>query len=315
MRTTDINPRRLYRTAVDLRPVVLFVRARRSGEKGWSRWPGVAVAALGVMLGVGAPWAARGQALVTFVGVTYDVTDFQALGFGQAGYYFPQFGASSPVTQRPTWENMQFNPPSWAGFQFDVTQTNRTFSADAGYFSGDVNDPMDLSPPFGDPLVLGVYSKGGQPGWNIFTLPNGLVGASGAVVDEWAANNSNNTINRIQLLSGTPTSFFLRLVVDNTNLEHDPAGRLRVRGEPSGDALLTGLTFNGIADVYTFRLDNFVAGNIIKVQLNSGVPGEAPSLGGIMFDPVPEPAAGGLLTVGLAVLGLGSQRRRTVTGN
>jgi len=134
-------------------------------------------------------------------------------------------------------------------------------------------------------------------------------------VDEWAANNSNNTINRIQLLSGTPTSFFLRLVVDNTNLEHDPAGRLRVRGEPSGDALLTGLTFNGIADVYTFRLDNFVAGNIIKVQLNSGVPGEAPSLGGIMFDPVPEPAAGGLLTVGLAVLGLGGQRRRAVTGN
>ncbi|MCX8091538.1 MAG: hypothetical protein N3I86_11540 [Verrucomicrobiae bacterium] len=259
-----------------------------------------AAAWLGAMLmGV---CSAGAQGTITFVGVTYDVTDFQALGFGQAGFYFPQFGATAPVTQRPTWENMQFQPPPWAGFQFDVTQTNRTFSPDAGYFSGDVNDPMDQAPPFGNPLVLGVYSKGGQPGWNTFTLPNGVTGLSGAVVDEWAANNSNNTINRIQLLAGTPASFFLRLVVDNTNLQHDPAGRLRPRGEPSGDVLLTGLTFNGIADVYTFRFDNFLPGNIIKVQLNSGVPGEAPSLGGIMFDVVPEPLAMHLLALGLVAL-------------
>jgi hypothetical protein len=268
---------------------------------------------LGELLGLGllaAGLSAFGQPSITFVGVTLDVTNFQALGFGQAGFYFPQFGASAPVTQRPTWENMQFQPPSWAGFQFDVTQTNRTFSPDAGYFSGDINDPMDQSPPFGDPLVLGVYSKGGQPGWNLFTLPNGLTGSSGAVVDEWAANNSNNTINRIELLAGTPTSFYLRLVVDNTNLEHDPAGRLRVRGEPAGDALLTGLSFNGIADVYTFRCDNFVPGNILKVQLNSGVAGEAPSLGGILFDPVPEPSSGALLGLGIAMLVAGRIRNR-----
>lgn len=247
--------------------------------------------------------ALQAQPTITFVGVARDVTNFFNMGIGQSGYYFPQFGGSTPVTRRPTWENMQFVPPSWAGFQFDVTQPDRTFSPDAGYFSGDINDPMDVSPPFGDPLVLGVYSKGGQAGWNNFTLPNGLTGLSGAIVDEWAANNSNNTINRIQLLSATPMSFLLHLVTDNTNLEHDPMGRLRVRGEPSGDVLLTGLVFNGIADVYTFRLDNFVAGNIIKVQLNSGVPGEAPSLGGIMFDVVPEPSAVGLLLIGaIAVL-------------
>jgi hypothetical protein len=272
----------------------------------------VVAAVLSVVLVVAGSRPASGQATVTFVGVTYDVTDFQAVGFGQAGYYFPQFGASSPVTQRPTWENMQFNPPSWAGFQFDITKPDRTFSPDAGYFSGDVNDPMDELPPYGDPLVLGVYSKGGQPGWNIFTLPNGLVGASGAVVDEHTANNSNNTINRIQLRSDVPTSFFLRLVVDNTNLEHDPARRLRVRTEFGGDALLTGLTFNGIADVYTFRLDNMVPDNFIKVQLNSGVPGKAASLGGIMFDPIPEPAAGGLLAMGVAALGLAWRHRGKV---
>ena len=50
------------------------------------------------------------------------------------------------------------------------------------------------------------------------------------------------------------------------------------------------MTFNGITDVYTFRYDNFVAGDFIKIQINSGVPGEAASIGGIMFDVVPEPS-------------------------
>lgn len=254
------------------------------------------------------PAATRAQT-ITFVGVHYDVTDLQALGFGSAGYYFPQFNASTPVTKRPTWENMQFQPPSWTGWQFDITHPDRTFSPDAGYHSGDPTDPMDQREPYGDPLVLGVYSKGGQPGWSVLTLPNGLTGVSGAVVDEWAANNSNNTINRIALLNGTPSSFYFRLLVDNTNEEHDPAGRLRVRGEPAGDALLTGLTFNGIADVYTFRLDNFLPGHIVKVQLNSGVLLEAPSLGGIMFDPIPEPSSLGLLGLG-GLIGFWARVRR-----
>jgi len=65
---------------------------------------------------------AKAAATVTFVRVTSDQTDFQTLGFGQAGYYFPQFGTNRPATLRPTWENMRFNPPPWAGFQFDSTQ-------------------------------------------------------------------------------------------------------------------------------------------------------------------------------------------------
>ena len=237
---------------------------------------------------------AEAAATVTFVGVTHDQTDFQALGFGQAGYYFPQSAASSPAIHRPTWENMQFNPPSWAGFQFDSTQTNRAFSLDAAQppyniLFGDQTDPMDLVAPFGDPLVAGVYSKGGQSAWNTFTLPNGTTGLSGAVVDEWATDNSNNSVNRIQFGTGTPSSFLLRLVVDNTNLEHDPAGALRARVESGGQADASPLTFNGIADVYTFRYDNCVTGDFIKIRLNSGVAGEAPSIGGFMFDMLPDP--------------------------
>jgi len=261
--------------------------------------PAVVCGALGVMTSVAVLLAATcittvaQTATITFVGVTLDQTNFQALGFGQAGYYFPQFGTNSPVTLRPTWENMQFNPPSWASFQFDSTQPDRTFSLDAAQspyniLFGDLNDPMDLVEPFGDPLVAGVYSKGGQSNWNMFTLPNGVTGLSGAAVDEWATTNSNNSVNRIQLGTGTPSSFLLRLVVDNTNLEHDPAGQLRARSDVSNDANPTSLVFNGIADVYTFRYDNFAAGNYIKIRLNSGAEVEAPSIGGILFDLVTE---------------------------
>jgi len=250
--------------------------------------------------------AEAGSQSITFVGETVDQTDFAALGYGQTGYYFPQFAASSPVTQKWTADNMRFSMPSWLGFEFDSAQPNRTFSLDAGLF--------DLGPP----TVFGVYSEGGQTGWNSLTLPTGETGLSGAVVDEAADNNSNNSVNRIQLGAGVPSSFLMRIVVDNTNLEHDPAGRLRARGDTDNvdpvdvDVKLTNLTFNGIADVYTFRYDHFVAGDFIKIQLNSGVAGVDPSIGGIMFDVVvPEPSSIALSLLGLAgMVGCLGRRRR-----
>jgi len=106
-------------------------------------------------------------------------------------------------------------------------------------------------------------------------------------VDEWATDNSNHSVNRIQFGPGTPSSLLLRLVVDNTHLEHDPAGTLRARAESGGQADASPLTFKGIADVYTFRYDGCVAGDSIKIRLNSGVASEAPAIGGIKFDRVP----------------------------
>jgi hypothetical protein len=244
---------------------------------------------------IGVQTAQAGTHSITHTQTTLDQTDFQALGFGQAGYYFAQFATSSPVTERAPQDNMRFALPSWASMQFDITQSNRTFSGDAGYFSGDAGDPLDEVAPFGNPLVFGVYSKGGQPAWDTFTLPNGELGLSGSLVDEHTQTNSNNSVNRIQLGTGTPSSFLLRIVVDNTNQEHDPAGRLRARGDTDNvgsvdvDVNLTGLTFNGTTDVYTFRYDNFVAGDFIKIQLNSGVVSESAGFAGIMFDMALEP--------------------------
>jgi hypothetical protein len=248
--------------------------------------------------------AHAGTQAISFVGQTTDQTDFDALGFGQFGFYFPRFAASSPVTQRPTDENMRFSMPGWLGFQFDITQPDRTFSGDAGLF--------DLGPP----LVFGVYSAGGDTSWNTFRLPalaGAETGLSGSVVDEATENNSNNTVNRIQLGAGVPSSFLMRIVVDNTNGAHNPAGRLRARGDSINGGVdvgveLNNLIFNGIADVYTFRYDEFEEGDFIKIQLNSGEPGRYAGFAGLMFDPVPEPSSVIFMTV--AAISCGAMLRR-----
>lgn len=48
---------------------------------------------------------------------TVSTTNF--LGWGQTGFYFPQFDASSVVGPKRTDDNMQFFVPNWLEFNFD----------------------------------------------------------------------------------------------------------------------------------------------------------------------------------------------------
>jgi len=218
-------------------------------------------------------------ASIIYLGVIYDQTDFDQLNIGNAGYWFPQFNAPNPVEGRPTGENARDALPAWAGplnhatSIFDPNFATRTFSQDGP-----------------------ARSKGGQPAWNTFTLPDGEVGPSGAIVDPHTSGNSNNTINRIQLNSGVPATFYFHVVTDNTNFDHDPTNRLRARGNAGGLDIeantypqTANLIFNGIADVYTFRYDGFAAGDFIKLQLNGDAAKEGASFGGLLFDETFEP--------------------------
>lgn len=223
-------------------------------------------------------------ATITYVGKTTDRTDFRAAPrLGVLGYWFPQFAAPAAVVDRPTNENERNRLPSWAGplvhlnTVFDVNFPKRTFSQDGP-----------------------CRSVGGFPEFNLFTLPDGEVGRSGIILDPNAAGNTSNAVNRIMLGVGTPAAFYLRIVVDNAGGRHNAISRIRARGqhektavEPDTYPAPGAVGFNGIADIYTFRFDGFVAGDFIKIQL-IGMPGSAKdggagggSIAGILFDPVP----------------------------
>jgi len=223
-------------------------------------------------------------ATITYIGKITDRTDFQAPPkMGTLGYWFPQFNAPGAVSDRPTNENERNGLPSWAGplvhlnTVVDLRFPSRTFSQDGP-----------------------CRSKGGVPTFNLFTLPSGEVGRSGIILDPHAAGNTSNAVNRIKLGAGTPSSFYLRVVVDNTGGKHNAITRLRARGhhvgadvEPDTFPVPGTAGFNGIADVYTFRYDGFTSGDFIKIQF-AGMPGSAKEAGsggasfaGIMFDPAP----------------------------
>ncbi len=210
---------------------------------------------------------------VTYVR-TVSTTNF--LGWGQAGFYFPQFNASQVVGPKRTDDNMQFYLPDWLEFNFNPWDNNTTFSA----------DKPDC---FDNCSGRGVYTRGGYSNWDSFILPNGMSGISGSVVDEQAENNTNNTVNRIRMKSGVPDTFCMHVVADNTANAHDTASMIVRGGRPNQGSFdpnspVHGLAFNGVTDVHTFRFYNFLPEDFIKIRLNSGFPGVSPGFGGLMFD-------------------------------
>ena len=207
-------------------------------------------------------------------------TDF--LGWGQVGFYFPQFDASGIVGPKRTEDSMQFSMPNWLEFQFNEADNKRTFSVDADFFDCDPAPPACAG--------RGVYTRGGYATWDSFTLPNGLSGRSGSIVDEHAAGNANNSVNRIHMKSGVPSSFCMHVVTDNTANSHNSAAEIAIRGGRDGqgsfdpNADIPDLSFDGTTDVHTFRFDNFLPNDFIKIRLNSGSGSMNPGFGGLMFD-------------------------------
>ena len=238
----------------------------------------------------------KGARSITFVDVLRDRTDLARLGLGTAGSWFAQFAAQSPTAGAPTGDNARDALPGW------VAAFNHTTSpADPG-----CTDPGALVRGCTPTYYFRTFSQdgparsaGGQPGWSRLRLPSGECGASGAIVDPHTYDdgpNVNNTINRIQLRSGAPSSFYVSVVTDNTGGQHDP-GRLELRGNvglldvPSevADSQVEAtfvtrpdMTGNGIPDVYVFHVDGFTDGDYLKLRLEGAT---APaSFAGLLFD-------------------------------
>ena len=240
-----------------------------------------------------ATWlAATAQAQsITFIGSTTgsDYSD-AGLDLGNAGFWFANFGATTPVDGAAIDSNDRNSLPSWVSL--DPTP-DTTFSSTS-------------------------TTSGGHTPWAFLTLPDGENGLSGAVVDSNTNNNSSNMIRQLNLGAGTPSSFFFHVVTDNTAGEHDPAARLRARAEKtgvfdiSGPNVPTGLAANmdGSPDVYTWLFEGMSDGAFIKLQVNSGSLAEFASISGFMFDPIPEPSSVVMVMLGTAACGCARLRRR-----
>jgi hypothetical protein len=248
---------------------------------------------LSLALTIGLAASAQAQS-VTFVSSTTgsDYSD-SGLDLGNQGFWFANFGATTPQDGQPINANEASSLPSW----LTVNPTpDTTFAATA-------------------------TTSGGHTPWAFLTLPDGTNGLSGAVVDSNTANNSNNSVRMLQLGPGAPRKFLLHVVTDNTNGEHDPASRLRARYEQTGSfdvsAVNTppglGANMNGSPDVYTWMYDigggGLPAGAFIKLQLNSGNALEQASIAGFMVDNVPEPTSTLLLILGAVGFGCTWRRR------
>lgn len=228
-------------------------------------------------------------AVISYVGKIADTTDYNAIG--NAGFWFPRFGLTSPQTGLARdLGSFTASLPTWATFDY-TTGAQRTFSTDNG----------------------GVRSEGGNSTFSTVTLPDGTIGLSGATFDPRTINNSNNSINRIQLGPDTPVEFFFSIVTDNSAGKYDSLNRVRARGDDNGanvEATIypgsgAPLTFNGIPDVYVFKYSGFGPGDFIKVQFNSGSNPNGAGFGGLLFDltdPTAIPEAGSVLLAGVASL-------------
>lgn len=228
-------------------------------------------------------------ATVYYIGKITDVTDYSAstgLDLGTYGYYFPQFGQSTPKTKRRARDNMYFLKPTWQrDWEFNVFETCggqfcNLFSPDAGVF--------DLSE--GDEGI-GVYSESEGDAWAYIKLTD-REGNSGSVVDPAAKENSNNSVNHIRIGPDAPVEFCMSILTDNTAGAHDILGGLAARiGWYQDEDLEAGtanvpasdLVYNNVPDLYVFKFANMTGDDFIKIRLNGGA--NEPGFGGLMFDP------------------------------
>lgn len=244
-----------------------------------------------------------------------DTTDYSVLG-ANTGYWFANFGNPNAVTGAPTNSFEVSNLPFWihldadpAHSGMDDTGTNPDGTDYTGYSFETVSN-----------------STGGQPGWNVLTLPDGTTGLSGAAVD--ADNPSNNVDNwiKLRILPGAPTSATMWVVTDNWGtgaVNADPLSRLRVRtklldagfndvGDIDQVDSIPGnpVPNNGIADAYAFALTNMAPGDGLLIRISSGASPSHGSIAGLMFNPIPEPSSAVMLLLGAAGCGWARLRRR-----
>jgi hypothetical protein len=202
----------------------------------------------------------------------------------------------------PSWVHLGTDP-ACSGFADDCTTV----------------DPVDST---GFTFSAGTTGTGGEPGFNILTLPDGTTGLSGQALT--AALPGTDSFGHFRTLSGVPDSFRLWVVVDNgVDPNFNSQSRLRVNirnttGPPAftpegsadstAEALPTGTDAlphrliegnsdpnanNGTADAWSFLLSGVTEHDYITFQMTSNGTDKA-AIAGFMIEPLTTTGARGV---------------------
>ena len=162
---------------------------------------------------------------------------------------------------------------------------------------------------------------------NQIKLPNGITTGSGQVVDvRMTANGSDTLVKDITFDANAPAGLYFSVILDNVPLDvGTQISRVRAtyRMPQDGNTIVRALfdiplsAFDGIADVYTFRLDGIQATGYLALQLTTTGNTTAAGMAGFAFDTtlVPEPSSLALLLFGGVAMACVTIRKRWRTSD
>jgi hypothetical protein len=224
------------------------------------------------------------------VEVRRNVSDFSShgLNIGRSGHWFANFGNPQETHGAAPDFHHANHLPAWMLVDFEPT-----------------SDPEP--PPYSFSLTPGpdgpdATSSGGIEGYTRLTLPDLREGLSGQLVDTGVGQGGNNTLIKTwEFGPGAPTSLLLHVVLDNAPLAAGPAvDRLRITHTNAEGGIKDRASFHdlssqrdGLADVYSFRLEGIEVGGSFAVQLAAPMdgPNQDTGLAGIAFDAIEYPPA------------------------
>ena len=188
--------------------------------------------------------------------------------------------------------------------------------------------------------TAGGGTVGGLPNtFNRLTLPDGLSGVSGQVLELQQGLNNTTTQLAIRILDGAPESFRIWVVTDNgAGTSFNVQNRIRVGlrntvGPPTfegGDTLqveaealpggfrLAGqagsipAATNGLADAWSFLLNSVEENDLVTIRPSGGAGfTNYAGFAGLIIQPIPEPASATMVGIALAGVGLIRRSRRS----
>jgi hypothetical protein len=241
---------------------------------------------------------------ISAVSVAHDETDYSSrLKIGGSGFWFANFNAGAPVVGAPVDQDAANSLPKWI-----VVNFNPESDSNISDYS------FSLTPGEAGPNAA---STGGQPDYNRLTLSDGSSGVSGQLVDLGVGVNHTSTLIKTWKFGpGAPTAALIHIVLDNApRTAGTVVDRLRVTHRNASTQIKARAMFdklaagsNGIADVYTFRLEGMEVNGSFAVQLSTANDdmGASTGLAGIAFDALQFPeSTSSWLTLTLAAGAIG----------